>query len=193
LAQSLRSIDEATGRLGVLADDLLDVSRIRLGQLPLRPRQLDLAALARRVVERYRTQLGDPYPLSLEVGAGPAGVEADPDRAEQILDNLIDNAAKYSPGGGAIAVSVEPVGDGVVVAVRDHGIGLPSGADASIFEPFNRAANAIRDHLPGLGLGLYVCRSIAERHGGRIWAESPGEGRGTTVRLWLPREPPAVG
>jgi signal transduction histidine kinase len=70
--------------------------------------------------------------------------------------------------------------------VRDYGIGLSAGAEDTLFEPFGRAPNAAARNLPGLGLGLYICRRIAELHGGRIAAESEGEGLGTTFRLWLP-------
>jgi signal transduction histidine kinase len=82
----------------------------------------------------------------------------------------------------------------VILEVRDQGIGLPDGAEQSIFEPFGRAPNAADRQIRGMGLGLYLCRSIVERHGGRIWAESPGEGRGTTVRVWLPTltQPPSA-
>ncbi|MCC6316032.1 MAG: GAF domain-containing protein, partial [Thermomicrobiales bacterium] len=184
--QFLVAIDEATDRLRLLADDLLDVSRLRLGDLPLRLGDLDLATLARKVVEHRAPQLGERHPLLLTLGRGPVAVWADADRVDQILINMIDNAAKYSPDGGLIQVSVEPDGDGVLLSVADQGMGLPLDELESIFEPFRRAANAVRDNLPGLGLGLAICRSVAERHGGRIWAESAGEGHGTTVRLWLP-------
>jgi len=191
----LRAIDAAADRLGVLTNDLLDVSRIRLGQLPLRPQPLDLAELAHGLVDRYADQVDPAHRVSFAVHGEPPTVVADPDRTEQILTNLLDNAAKYSPAGGEIAVTVEPGegGDGVLLSVRDEGIGLPPGEAEVIFEPFNRASNAARDNLPGMGLGLHICRSIAERHGGRIWAESPGEGQGTTMYLWLPsRQSPVV-
>ena len=77
-------------------------------------------------------------------------------------------------------------GTGARVEVQDHGIGLPPGAVEAIFEPFGRAPNATERQAPGLGLGLYICRMIVERHGGRIWAASDGEDRGTTVGFWLP-------
>ena len=75
---------------------------------------------------------------------------------------------------------------GVLTRVRDEGIGLPTGAAETIFAPFGRAANAVAGSLPGMGLGLYICHNIIERHGGWIRAESDGEGRGTTFSFWLP-------
>jgi signal transduction histidine kinase len=83
-------------------------------------------------------------------------------------------------------VSVREEGGGVSLRVRDAGIGLPPGSEEAIFAPLGRAANAERCHLPGMGLGLYICRGIVERHGGCIWAESRGEGAGTTITVWLP-------
>jgi signal transduction histidine kinase len=114
-------------------------------------------------------------------------VAGDAGRLEQIQDNLLSNAVKYSPGGGEIGVSLRQAIDGVVLIVSDAGIGLPAGAHERIFEPFGRAANATQQGLPGMGLGLHICRQIAEAHGGRMWAESPGEDRGTIVSMWLPR------
>jgi signal transduction histidine kinase len=185
-AQFLRAIDASADRLAVLTDDLLDVSRIRLGQLPLRLQVVDLADLVRAVVARAQDQLDDRHHLTLAVHGRPDPVTVDPDRTEQILTNLLDNAVKYSPAGGEVAVTLAPSGGGLLLSVRDPGIGLPAGETESIFEPFNRATNAARDNLPGMGLGLHICRSIAERHGGRIWAESGGEDQGTTMFLWLP-------
>jgi signal transduction histidine kinase len=86
---------------------------------------------------------------------------------------------------------VRPEGEGALLTVRDRGIGLPPGAAAAIFEPFRRAPNAAARRLPGAGVGLYLCRQIVEHHGGRIWAESPGEGQGATLSVWLPRDPPS--
>ncbi len=186
LARLLRTLDDAARRLVVLTDDLLDVSRIQLDRLPLRPEPLDLAALAREVADRDRDQRGGSHRLSVEA-ADRCWVVGDPARLEQVLSNLLDNAVKYSPDGDEVRLTLEPDGEGVLLRIRDEGIGLPPGAPATIFEPFDRAMNAERRHLPGLGLGLYICRNIVEQHGGRIWAESPGEGHGTTVAVWLPR------
>ncbi len=189
-AEFLHAIDDAADRLRTLADDLLDVSRIQMGHLPLRPRPIDLADLAAVVVTRYHALLGDRHPLTIDVSPQPTFISVDPDRTEQILNNLIDNAAKHSPEGTPITLSLAPKDSGVLLTVSDSGTGLQPGEAESIFEPFHRGSNALRDSLPGLGLGLYICRGIAERHGGRIWATSPAEGCGVAVHLWLPPVPP---
>ena len=125
-----------------------------------------------------------------------------------MLVNLIENAVKYSPEGGPIRVTVRPArpgdapggrlrgrgraraaGGGVVIEVQDSGIGLPPGAADAVFEPFGRAPNATNRQIRGMGLGLYLSRRIVERHGGRIWARSPGEGQGSTFSVWLPALP----
>jgi signal transduction histidine kinase len=176
-----------TERLDRLTNELLDVARLRLGLLPLRPERLDLAALTREVVERHAEGAGESHQIVIDATT-PCTVAADPDRIEQVLVNLIENALKYSPTGGTVRVTVEPDEDGTRVSVTDEGIGLPDGAAEAIFDPFGRAANAAESGIPGLGLGLYIGRSFVERHGGRIWAESAGEHRGTTVSFWLPCE-----
>jgi signal transduction histidine kinase/HAMP domain-containing protein len=191
LARGLQRIDEASNRLNDLIQDLLDVSRIRMGQLLLRPHPLDLAALVREVVSRVGEQLDDEHRLVLDLDVDPCPMVADAHRLEQILTNLLDNAVKYSPQGGELRVRLAPSDEGVLLQVHDDGIGLAADSVGAVFEPFGRAPNAARRHIPGMGLGLYICREIAERHGGRIWAESSGEDQGTTFFLWLPRS--AVG
>jgi signal transduction histidine kinase len=186
LARYLPALDGLANRLGSLVDDLLDVSRLRLGQLPFRPAALELGALVRAVAVRDGEQAPPEQPLLLDLPPGACWVNADADRLEQVLTNLLDNARKYSPAGGAIHLELQPDGEGVVLRVRDAGIGLPPGSAETIFTPFGRAANALTRQLPGLGLGLYLCREIITQHGGRIWADSPGEDQGTTVSIWLP-------
>src|SRR5207253_2231456 len=104
-------------------------------------------------------------------GAVPPLV-ADPQRLQQVMSNLLENAVKYSPEGGAVEISLRTDGAGVLVSVADTGIGLPTTAAETIFEPFGRASNAQKQQLPGMGLGLYIARQIVEQHGGRIWADS---------------------
>lgn len=172
-------------RLDRLTNELLDVARIRLGQLPLRPEPLDLGPFVREVVERHREGAAGAHEVVVET-AGPCLVMADRDRIEQVMVNLLENALKYSPRGGTVRVTVGQDEGGVRVGVADEGIGLPEGTAESIFEPFGRAPNATESGIPGLGLGLHIVRSFVERHGGRIWAESAGADRGTTVSFWLP-------
>jgi len=184
LDRYLATLEAGAIRLATLTDDLLDVSRLQQGALPLRRRPTDLDGLIREVVARQPTEARHRIMLDLATGLTPLLV--DPDRIDQIVTNLLENAVKYSPDGGAIQIRLAPDGDGMLVRVRDQGIGLPAGAAERIFQPFGRASNAISAHIPGLGLGLYVCHQIADQHGGRLWAESAGEGQGTTMQLWLP-------
>jgi signal transduction histidine kinase len=188
----LLGIVGGAGRLAALISDLLDVSRMRSGELVLRLTPIDLAALVRNVVPRYADTVGEHHTVTTDFATGPLMMTGDALRLEQILDNLLSNAVKYSPAGGEIGVRLCQARDGIVLTVSDAGIGLPPGAQERIFEPFGRADNARRLELPGMGLGLHICRQIAEAHGGRMWAESAGEDRGMTVSVWFPLTPPAV-
>lgn len=178
-------IEQTANRLATLTDDLLDVSRLQQGILPLRPRQTDVAALLRATVERLQEQTAEHH-IVLNVADPPCFAMIDGDRVEQIIENLVSNAIKYTPDGGDIDVTLVGKGEGLELRVRDTGIGLPADMLERIFEPFGRAPNAVQRNIEGLGLGLYICRKIGEQHGGRLWAESGGEGRGTLMRLWLP-------
>jgi signal transduction histidine kinase len=187
LPHHIDTIQRASDRLSVLISDLLDVSRLQSGQLTLRLELLDLVGLVQDVVDRHAMQLTEGHVLRARLPDAVVMVEADATRLEQILDNLLGNAAKYSPAGSPIDVRLSVEEDSVTVMVQDTGIGLPDSAAERIFEPFGRAENAIARNVPGMGLGLYVSRRIAELHAGRLWAESAGEGQGTTLYLWLPR------
>jgi signal transduction histidine kinase len=204
LEQGLAALLRDSDRLVGLTADLLDAARLQTGRFALRPAPLDLASLVRRVVALAAERLAAPADAAAAAdGARPAArrvrlrctavapcaLRADPGRLEQVVDNLLDNAVKYSPDGGPVAVAVRAADGEALLTVRDRGIGLPPGAAAAIFEPFGRAPNAAARRLPGVGVGLYLCRQIVELHGGRIWAASPGEGRGTTLSVWLPRDP----
>jgi signal transduction histidine kinase len=176
-------------RLTALVEDLLDVSHIRVGNLPLRIDAVDIRDLVGRVHRWYAEQ--DAYPdhsFTIRVSDGEFVVLADEDRLEQVITNIFDNAIKYSPQGGEIDVSLECDAMGISLTVTDAGIGLTQGDLDSIFRPFGRAPNAVEGNFVGLGIGLFICRNIVERHGGRIWATSDGAGTGTTMHLWLPRE-----
>jgi PAS domain S-box-containing protein len=178
-------IEQAADRLATLTDDLLDVSRLQQGILPLRAQQTDVAMLLRRVVARLQEQ-STAHHLVLALEDPSCLAFIDPDRIEQVVENLVSNAIKYAPDGGDVQIALAHKDDGIELCVRDTGIGLPADALEGIFEPFGRASNAVQRNIEGLGLGLYICRKIGEQHGGRLVAESEGEGKGTTMRLWLP-------
>ena len=186
LRRALITIDEGADRLTRLIGDLLDLSRLRLGQFALRHQPLDLAELIDTITARVRDQLADCHQLQVGPLPRPCLITGDADRLDQVLTNLLGNAAKYSPAGGVITITMTTEDGGVCVRVCDEGIGLPAAALETIFEPFNRAPNALDSQIPGLGLGLAICRDIVTRHGGRLWAESAGEGQGATFLLWLP-------
>lgn len=184
--KSLQSIDLATDRLVDLAEDLLDVTRVQAGRLELQREPTDLVALARRVLAR-RQLTTERHALTLVTALLHLVVHADPRRMEQVLSNLIGNAIKYSPEGGAIEVAIraEHETHEALLSVQDQGIGIPLHEQAQVFGRFARASNAQAYGIRGTGLGLYLCRELVEQHGGRIWLES-AEGRGSTFFVALP-------
>jgi PAS domain S-box-containing protein len=179
-------IERTAAHLATLTEDLLDVGRLQQGRLPLRFAETDLSELVRGVLARHSSHAAET-PVSVDLPSEPCSVQADADRLEQVITNLLENATKYSPHGGPIEVRLSCQDQNIVLSVRDYGIGFPPSAAERIFEPFGRAANATERNIPGLGLGLYISRQIIERHDGRLWAESLGEGRGTTFYVSLPR------
>jgi len=189
LDRVLEQLTRGSQRLVALTEDLLDVSRLQTGRFDLRPERFDIRSFVTDLVERYRGSLSEQHEIRLDMMEAACTVSADPARLEQVLANVLSNAIKYSPDGGTIAVSVSCQDDGALVAVTDPGIGLPEGTEETIFQAFGRAPNATHRQIQGLGLGLFISRQIMERHGGRIWAESAGDDRGTTCRIWLPAAP----
>jgi signal transduction histidine kinase len=178
-----------SSRMAGILRELLDVARLQTGQqLVLERRPTDLAALARRVIAD-RQQATQHHVLRLRVeGEDHALVGSwDAGRLERVLDNLLDNAIKYSPRGGEVAVSVMPQDTVVVLAVADHGLGIPAADLPHVFEWFRRGSN-VADSAPGSGLGLAGARQIVEQHGGTLSVDSR-EGVGTTFMLRLPRAP----
>jgi signal transduction histidine kinase len=180
------AVVSASDRLTSLTDDLLDVARMRSGQLSLRLEPLDVGRLVEEAIARHWVAASETHRLMVDLPGEPCLVQADRRRFDEVIENLLGNAVKYSPEGGAVWISLEQEEDGSHLVVRDEGIGLPPGSEEAIFEPFGRAPNATRAQVPGLGLGLHICRGIVEGHRGRMWAESAGEGQGTTMHVVLP-------
>ena len=188
-------IELETGHLVQMVNELLDLSRIESGGAIGVVDLLDLGQVALESTERLRL-FADRQGVNLRVDVAmpvPA-VRGDADRLGQVLVNLLHNAVKFSPDGGDVTVSVRPVAPDIVVAVADHGVGVPWDATARIFERFYKVDRARgRGETGGTGLGLAIARHIVEQHGGRIWVES-AEGLGSTFSFSLPAaaDPPVI-
>jgi len=186
--RGLTVIDEEADKLSELIDNLLDASRLQLGTFTLDFGEVSLDQLAERVAEKFRTQT-TRHEIRVEFPPDFPPIPGDERRLGQVLSNLLSNAIKYSPNGGTITLGGEVATDAVRVWVSDQGVGLRPGQQEMIFDRFYRADNALTRETQGVGLGLYIVRSIIEAHGGRIWAESePGEGTTFTFELPLSRE-----
>jgi len=181
---SVRRLGQGVDQLRRLVEELLDVSRLAHGTMDMRRGPVDLAAVVRQAVDDAGASAATGR-LSLELPEGPVVGQWDAARLGQVLDNLLLNALKYSPGEGRVEVTLTHDGGRALLRISDQGIGIPAGELESIFEPFNRANNASAQHFPGLGLGLAVSREIVSRLGGSMWAESDGEGRGSTFFVEL--------
>jgi two-component system, sensor histidine kinase len=161
-------------RLGSLVNDLLDLTRADLGAIPFRPRPADLRDVLAEAVEVFRRS-GRATPVALELPDAPLMAPVDAGRVVQVLINLLENAARYSPAGSPIVVAAARSGAAARIEVRDRGPGLSPADRERIFGRFVRGAAA--EGTSGLGLGLYLCRALVEQHGGAIGVESlPGTG-----------------
>jgi signal transduction histidine kinase len=178
-------LNSQTGRLGRLIDELLDVSRIESGKLDFHWEPVDLSALVAEVADRLQLTTA-LHTIEVDLnGAVGTSVMADRDHLEQVLDNLVTNAIKFSPEGGTIRVSRRDEMDAVVLSVSDPGVGIPPGQLDAIFGLFYQAEDPVSRKTGGMGLGLYISREIVTRHGGRIWAESSPQ-HGSTFNVALP-------
>ena len=190
VAATLATLGRQGRHMSRLVDDLLDLTRISNGKIALRTRRMDLAECVSRVLETVRPRAAAAgLALAERLPEGPLWLDADPERLDQLLGNLLDNAVKYSDPGGTIELAVERDGAEVRVRVTDTGIGIPAGALPTLFEPFTQAVGPERVGRGGLGLGLALVRSLAALHGGTIEAASDGEGRGSEFTLRLPSAP----
>jgi PAS domain S-box-containing protein len=180
--EMLATVNMDADRVTRLIRELLDVSRIDAGRLELRRTEFDLAAMAEGIVGRFDLQ-HDGHSFRITFPGDFPRVYADPDKIEQVLTNLVENAVKYSDG-GEISVTGLTTDTEVEVAVRDHGVGIPADQLPLIFTKFYRRAGS--GAPSGTGLGLFIARGLVEAHRGRIWADS-APGQGTTLRFRLPR------
>ena len=186
LATAARAIREETGRMATLLAALSDASLAAMGRLLPQTAEVDMVGLLEELAQALDPETAGRVRFDVEPGMDSRG-RWDGLRIRQVVTNLLDNAAKYAPGVTPISVRVVGGADAIQLSVHDEGIGLDADDLPRLFQRYVRARTAQEHGIPGLGVGLYLCRAIVEAHGGRIWAESPGRDRGTTVLVRLPR------
>lgn len=181
---AMQKITRSTEELISLVNHLLDVSRIEAGRLVLRVGSVCLAPLVHEVVDFLASRAKEKGVVLSVAGEGKIYVQADQDKLKEILMNYIDNAIKYTPSGN-ISIAWKQEGQLIRFSVADTGFGLTKSDLSHLFEKFSRGS-ASNQVSVSTGLGLYVCRRLAEAMGGRVWAESRGKGKGSTFFLALP-------
>jgi PAS domain S-box-containing protein len=179
-------IERQVAHMSRLVDDLLDMARVANGKLLLRRERVSVGAIAAAAIETSRPAIESAgHRLTSHLAAADAPVYADATRLAQVISNLLDNAAKYTPQGGAIELRAERADGEVVISVIDNGIGFPPEAAAQLFEPFAQLAPGGQP-TAGLGIGLSLVRGVVEMHGGRVIGESAGPGKGSRFEVRLP-------
>lgn len=180
----LKVIEEEADKLAALIENLLDATRLQLGKITLHIEEVALDRLAERAAEKFRTQTA-VHTIETDFPPGFPVVPGDERRLDQVITNLLSNAVKYSPEGGRIRIGGCTLADSVEMFVSDQGIGLSPEHQELIFDRFYRVDSALTRETQGVGLGLYIVRSIVEAHGGSIRVESE-PGKGTTFTVTLP-------
>jgi two-component system CheB/CheR fusion protein len=187
LKRSLDIMDRQVQHIIRLVDDLLDISRITRGKITLRKEPVELGTLLTHAVETSRSLVETHrHELLVSLPERPTYVEADPIRLEQVVVNLLTNAAKYTDPGGRIWLTCEPEGEEVVIRIRDTGIGIPPEMLGQIFDLFTQIDQSLARSRGGLGIGLTLVRSLVEMHGGKVSAYSAGLGQGSEFTVRLP-------
>jgi PAS domain S-box-containing protein len=177
-------IHDNARRLNRMVDNLLDLDRLEAGQKPIRRQPVDLETVLREVAALFHASEAT-HPIALEIEPNLPYITGDRDELARALSNLIENAVKYSPGGGPITLVARQTGDDLHLEVRDQGIGIPESDLEVIFDRYARAERASTRRIRGTGLGLSIVRQIIDAHEGRVWAES-GPGAGSTFHVTLP-------
>ncbi len=170
-----------------LIDDLLDVSRITRGAVDLRKSRVELAAVVESAIETSRPLIEEmAHKLDVTVPKQPIVLEADPTRLAQVISNLLNNAAKYTPRGGSVSVSAERIDGLAVISVKDSGIGIPAEMLEPIFDMFTQVDGSLERSHGGLGIGLTLVKRLVEMHGGTVEARSCGQNQGSEFIVRLP-------
>ena len=185
--QILNMMDEQTHNLVRLIDDLLDVSRVTRGKLELRQQRVALTTIITNAIQTAQPLIhAKGHELTLTQAREKLYVHGDPTRLSQVVANLLNNAAKYTPQGGKISLSTERIGDEVAIRVKDNGLGIASDMLSRIFEMFVQADNSLNCSQGGLGIGLTLVKSLVKMHGGTVEATSDGLGNGSEFTVRLP-------
>jgi PAS domain S-box-containing protein len=180
-------MERQLGHMVRLVNDLLDVSRISRGQVDLRKEMVSLKSIVASAVETSMPLIeAGEHQLNVDVPDDPLQVEVDPTRMAQVLSNLLNNAAKYTPNGGRIELSAHCDGSDVLISVTDTGVGIPAESLASVFEMFAQIGQYKDRAQGGLGIGLTLARRLVELHGGQLSASSEGPGKGSCFTVRLP-------
>jgi PAS domain S-box-containing protein len=180
----LETIDHSTERLAMLVDNLLDTSRMEAGLLKLEKHSCSISRLIDSVITEARVR-APQYKMITWIKEDLPPVNVDSKRIRQVLDNLINNAVKYSPPKTVVKISARKTGNEILISVQDRGAGIPAEELSNIFDRMYRIEQRLYTGVDGLRLGLYICRRLVEAHGGRIWVESE-VGKGSTVFFTLP-------
>jgi signal transduction histidine kinase/CheY-like chemotaxis protein len=187
MAKAVASITRNAQAQTRVIEDLVDVSRIVTGKLTLRPERADFASVVESAVDAIRpTADAKPVTLAVQLGARPSLVHGDRDRLQQVVWNLLANAVKFTPAGGAVHVTLSAAAGWLELTVRDTGVGIPRDFLPDVFDRFRQADGSTTREYGGLGLGLSIVKELTELHGGSVAVASEGPGRGATFTLRLP-------
>jgi len=186
MATYLGLVKENNERMIRLVNDLLDVSRVEMGRMAFFPKQTNIYVLIEKIVNASAPfAQANNVTLSMEAPDTLPNVLTDPDKISITIQNLVDNAIKYTKEKGEVKVTLVSDKDFVTIAIKDKGVGIPDSQQKHIFKKFFRSDNIMKNQTVGTGLGLFIARSIVEGNKGKIWFESK-EGEGTTFFFTLP-------
>jgi signal transduction histidine kinase/ActR/RegA family two-component response regulator len=182
-----RLIERQSRHLTRIVNDLLDLSRVVSGKIVIKPQSVDLRRLAQQSLQTLlESARVHQVNVDLRLTGNPVYVNADPVRIDQIINNVVMNAIKYTPENGHVIVALERENESAVIRIEDDGVGIAAERISTIFELFAQAENAIGRSQGGMGIGLALVRNLVELHGGTVEAKSEGVGKGSTFTIRLP-------